>query len=93
MRVTAKITRKGQVTIPREIRKTLESDVVEFSVIKGEIVLRPVKSVAGSLGAYKKGRAEGFEKQRDKAWTAIIQEEYGKKADCCKCYFEIPAER
>jgi AbrB family looped-hinge helix DNA binding protein len=81
MGVTAKITRKGQVTIPREIRKTLESDVVEFSVIKGEIVLRPVKSVAGSLSAYKKRGPKGFQKQRETAWTAIVQEEYGKKVD------------
>jgi len=81
MGVTAKITRKGQVTIPREIRKTLESDVVEFFVIEGDIVLRPVKSVAGSLSAYKRGRTKGFEKQRETAWTAIVQEEYGKKAD------------
>jgi AbrB family looped-hinge helix DNA binding protein len=81
MGVISKITRKGQVTIPRGIRKTLESDVVEFSVIKGEIVLRPVRSVAGSLSSYKKGRARGFEKQRETAWTTIIQEEYGKKAN------------
>ena len=78
MGVTAKITRKGQVTIPREIRKKLESDVVEFSVVSGDIVLRPVKSVAGSLSAYQKRRMRGFEEEREKARAAILEEEYGK---------------
>ena len=37
MALTSKITSKGQVTIPKAIRKVLKGDVVEFQVVKGGI--------------------------------------------------------
>ena len=49
---TAKVTSKGQVTIPKEIRDILDSEVVEFEVENGRVVLRPVKRVAGKLRSY-----------------------------------------
>ncbi|MBN1835523.1 MAG: AbrB/MazE/SpoVT family DNA-binding domain-containing protein [Spirochaetales bacterium] len=49
---TAKVTSKGQVTIPKEIRDILDSEVVEFEVENERVVLRPVKRVAGKLGSY-----------------------------------------
>lgn len=51
---TVKITSKGQATIPKEIRDLLKTDVVEFEVIEGEVVLKPVRSVGGSLSQYSK---------------------------------------
>jgi AbrB family looped-hinge helix DNA binding protein len=49
---TAKVTSKGQVTIPKEIRDILDSEVVEFEVENEKVVLRPVKRVAGRLSSY-----------------------------------------
>ena len=49
---TAKVTSKGQVTIPKEIRDILDSEVVEFEVENDVVVLRPVKRVAGKLRSY-----------------------------------------
>jgi AbrB family looped-hinge helix DNA binding protein len=49
---TAKVTSKGQVTIPKEIRDILDSEVVEFEVENERVVLRPVKRVAGKLRSY-----------------------------------------
>jgi AbrB family looped-hinge helix DNA binding protein len=49
---TAKVTSKGQVTIPKEIRDLLDSDIVEFEVENERVVLRPVKRVAGTLNSY-----------------------------------------
>jgi len=49
---TAKVTSKGQVTIPKEIRDILDSDVVEFKVENGRVVLRPIKRLAGKLSSY-----------------------------------------
>lgn len=49
---TAKITSKGQVTIPKEIRSFLGSEVVEFEVQEERVVLRPVKRMAGKLSSY-----------------------------------------
>ena len=49
---TAKVTSKGQVTIPKEIRDILGSEVVEFEVENERVVIRPVKRVAGKLRSY-----------------------------------------
>ena len=62
---TAKVTSKGQVTIPREIRDILDSEVVEFEVENERVVLRPVRRVAGKLRSY--GNAERIQEESS-AW-------------------------
>jgi AbrB family looped-hinge helix DNA binding protein len=52
MRITATITDKGQITIPRAIRERLKGKIVEFIITDNNIELRDVSSVAGSLAAY-----------------------------------------
>ena len=52
MSAIAKITSKGQVTLPRMIRELLAAKVIEFNVRDGEVTIRPVRSAAGSLSAY-----------------------------------------
>jgi bifunctional DNA-binding transcriptional regulator/antitoxin component of YhaV-PrlF toxin-antitoxin module len=47
---TAQVTSKGQVTILKEIRDILDSEVVE--VENERIILQPVKRVAGKLHSY-----------------------------------------
>jgi AbrB family looped-hinge helix DNA binding protein len=53
---TSKVTRKGQITIPQEIREALgirEGDMVEVSLAGGKVELRrvaPWGELAGSLG-------------------------------------------
>jgi AbrB family looped-hinge helix DNA binding protein len=82
MPTIAKITRKGQVTIPRKIREKLNSEVIEFDVMEdNNVVLRPVKSVAGSLSDYAKKKPGSFAEIRGKAWEKVVREKYGKKAD------------
>lgn len=52
---TSKVTRKGQITIPQEIREALgisEGDMVEVSLAGGKVELRrvaPWAELAGSL--------------------------------------------
>jgi len=79
MPTTAKITQKGQVTIPRKIREKLGTEVVEFDIVDNQIIIRPVTSVAGSLRAYGKKEPVPFKEAREKAWDAISREKYGKK--------------
>ena len=81
MPTTAKITKKGQVTIPQKIREQLGSEVIEFSVTGSEIVIRPVKSVAGSLGTYAKKGKRPFKEARETAWEEAVKERYGEKTD------------
>ncbi len=48
-----KITRKGQVTIPKEIRERLKATAVYFEVIDDDVVVRAVRDAAGSLSESK----------------------------------------
>ena len=78
MPVTAKITRKGQVTIPKEMRDVLQSDVVEFEKIGNDkIIIKPVKSVAGSLKKYSK-KYVPLKEVRDKVWEDVVRDRVGK---------------
>jgi AbrB family looped-hinge helix DNA binding protein len=79
MAIAAKITHKGQVTIPRKIREKLASEVVEFDVVGEQVILRPLISVAGSLKAYAGKETLPFQKGREKAWEKMTREKYGKK--------------
>ncbi len=81
MLTTAKITKKGQVTIPRKIRERLDSQIVEFAIVENEIVIRPVKSVAGSLRSHAKNKAVPFKEAREKAWNEAVKERYGEKTN------------
>jgi AbrB family looped-hinge helix DNA binding protein len=72
MAITAKITEKGQVTIPRKIREKLNSEVVEFEIVNDTVLIKPVHSVAGSLRAHS-------HKAREEAWGEMVKEKYGKK--------------
>jgi AbrB family looped-hinge helix DNA binding protein len=49
---TAKITRKGQLTIPAEFRKKLGTDVVEIVMEGDKIIIKPVKKLGGILHRY-----------------------------------------
>jgi AbrB family looped-hinge helix DNA binding protein len=71
--ITAKITRKGQVTIPKEMREVLRSDVVEFEASGEGVLIRPVKSVGGSLKAYAK-KPVPFSAVREKVWREVAAE-------------------
>ena len=48
----AKITRKGQLTIPAEFRKKLGTDVVEIVMEGDRIIIKPVKKLGGILHRY-----------------------------------------
>lgn len=79
MSMTVKITQKGQVTIPRKIREKLRSEVIEFDVVKDQVIVRPLISVAGSLKAYAKKASVPFKEGREKAWEEMVHEKYAQK--------------
>jgi AbrB family looped-hinge helix DNA binding protein len=78
MPATVKITRKGQVTIPKEMRDFLGSDIVEFRLTNGNILVKPVKSVAGSLSKYAK-KYTSLKDIRDKVWERVAHDRASKK--------------
>ena len=77
MIMTAKVTAKGQVTIPKKVRELLKSDVVEFDIVKGTVILKPVKSVGGSLNGYSEEYIP-LEEIRDKVWESVAYDRENK---------------
>jgi bifunctional DNA-binding transcriptional regulator/antitoxin component of YhaV-PrlF toxin-antitoxin module len=41
--ITRKLTSKGQVTVPVEVRNILGSDYIVFEIIDGQVVIKPVE--------------------------------------------------
>ncbi len=79
--VAVKITRKGQVTIPKEIRERLKANAVYFEVEDDIVMVKPVRDAAGSLrefaGNVKPGAS--MRRMKDKAWEVAVREKTGKK--------------
>ena len=77
-----KITRKGQVTIPKEIREKLKADAVYFEVEDDTVVVRPVRDAAASLSEYAGNIKPGtsMKEMKAKAWEVAVREKTGKKS-------------
>ncbi len=75
---SSRLTRKCQITVPREIRRILHlspGDLVHFSAEEGKAVLRPVpESHAGALRGLGKalwrsqGGADAFLRKERESW-------------------------
>jgi AbrB family looped-hinge helix DNA binding protein len=75
MQKTLKISSKGQITIPKEIREALNSDLVRI-VAEGETIrLEPIKDVGGSLKRFA-SRFVPLKKAREKARTEALREKH-----------------
>ena len=73
MEYSAKITSKGQVTIPKKIRDMLKTNVVCFKIENGRIYLEPVRDVGGALKKYAKKKIS-HDKERAIAWEKVADE-------------------
>jgi AbrB family looped-hinge helix DNA binding protein len=74
-----KVTSKGQITIPLEVRKRLgirQGDQVEFDTAKPEIVIRPVRTAANPFRKWR-GAVGGFPGGKDEI-NAWIREMRGR---------------
>jgi AbrB family looped-hinge helix DNA binding protein len=82
MVVTAKITSKGQITLPKELRKFLNvhaGNVVVFEKEDDKVVIKAARTLKEFKGCLKsKGKAANFKEMRKKAKVYI-----GKKAVQC----------
>jgi len=77
-----KITRKGQVTIPKDIRDRLNANTVYFEVENDVVVVKPVRDAAGSLSEYAGNIDPGLSMKqiKDKAWEEAVRESASKKS-------------
>lgn len=76
MSYIVKISSKGQVTLPKEIRNFLNGRIIEFEIENGRVVIKPVESVAGSLSSYSK-KFTDIKEVREKIWQDIANEKSG----------------
>ena len=70
----AKVTSKGQVTIPNEIRKKLgirTEDRVDFILDGERVIMVPVKTLRDLRGAVKATGKGAFDEERAKAKAAV----------------------
>ena len=72
MTVTATITSKGQLTLPRDVRRILNTTTVVIEVERETIVLRPARSVAGTLAKYARPRTP-LREVREKVWGEVTR--------------------
>lgn len=73
MHAIATVTSKGQVTLPKGIREFLQTRTVQFEVRGQEVVVRPVKSVGGSLARYAR-KARPLAEIRAKVWEEVARD-------------------
>ena len=73
MEYLAKITSKGQVTIPKKIREMLGSNVIRFTIKDGRIYLEPIRDVGGALRKYAKNGIP-YDKEKEVAWEKVADE-------------------
>ena len=73
MNAIATVTSKGQVTLPRMVRKILGSRIIEFAIQGDQVLVKPVRSVAGSLASYTRKHGSLGE-VREAVWREVAGE-------------------
>ena len=76
MSYITKISSKGQITLPKEIRNFLNVRIIEFEIEDDKVFIKPVKSVAGSLSSYSNEFTD-IKEVREKIWQDIANEKTG----------------
>ena len=72
---TAKVSSKGQITLPKQVRTLLHSDMVRIVVEDDIVRIEPVGELAGSLKRYANGYIDHKEARED-ARSKVIRDKY-----------------
>ena len=73
---TVKISKKGQITLPKEMREALGAGVLKLVLRDRQVIIEPVEDLAASLKKYAK-RVD-LDQVRKEAWTEAVREKLGK---------------
>ncbi len=76
--LTAKITKKGQVTIPAKFRKKLNTNIVKIKMEGGKVIIEPYRKLGGIFHKYAiKGKPiKEIMKMEKKAFVDAIKEKH-----------------
>lgn len=72
----AKVTTKGQVTIPKKIREALKirpNDRIDFDREGGKIIMVPIKTLKDFRGVVRTKGKGNFARERTKAKAAVAK--------------------
>lgn len=76
---TAKVSSKGQITLPRQVRAALGTDHVRIIFEEGQVRIEPSLDPGGSLRRYARKRKIPFKQERDQAWEAVVRDKYKRR--------------
>lgn len=77
---TAKVSSKGQITLPREVRIALGTDHVRIVFEDGRVQIEPSPDPAGSLRHYARGKRKiPFKQEREQAWEAHVRDKFKRR--------------
>lgn len=85
---TARITSKGQITIPKQVRERLgvePGDALEFRFEDDRLTVHPVhrRRVSDFRGLFPISQARDFSEERDQAWVARAAAHRGLRRTRC----------
>lgn len=72
---TAKISRRGQITLPKHVRSALQTEVVRIVIEDETVRIEPVRGLAGSLREYAK-RPIPHDTAHEEAWSQAMHEKH-----------------
>ncbi|MBI2383344.1 MAG: AbrB/MazE/SpoVT family DNA-binding domain-containing protein [Gammaproteobacteria bacterium] len=75
---SARISSKGQITLPAAMRRQLRTDRVRIEMHGETITLSPARDLAGALKAYAQPGRYTLEEETDLAWELEVRERHGK---------------
>ena len=78
---TAKVSRGGQITLPRTVLAALGTDRVRIVLENGQVRIEPSPDPGGSLQRYARKPRIPFKQERDQAWEAVVRD---KASPCGK---------
>ena len=79
VKTAARVSRSGQITLPRTVRAALGTDRVRIILENGRVVIEPLPDSGGSLQRYARKPRIPFKQERDQAWEAVIRDKYKRR--------------
>lgn len=66
---TVKISSKGQIVLPKKVRRLFSNNIISLLIDdKNQVSLSPVHELGGALSAYNKNTSLTYDEIREKAW-------------------------
>ena len=75
-KTTVKISKKGQIVIPKPFRDKLHTNILELEMNENEIKIRPSESIVKLSGVLKNYKKKSIEYKEQEAWSGHVAEKH-----------------